>query len=147
MALTVISYGQGAMVAQSMSADEKRARIVEALRLDRKVIEDALWLAGLPLVHQDEHRIYLHAGLGPGVALAEQRVFDLLWIREPFLRSRRSFGKLVVHGHTPTGDDQPEVRSNRVGLDTCAYASGVLTGAVSDCRHVTAVTLLCTPAR
>ena len=85
-----------------MCADEERARIVEALRSDRQVVEDAVWLAGRPLVHEDEHRIYVHAGLRPGVALAEQRVFDLLWIREPFLRSRRSFGKLVVHGHTPT---------------------------------------------
>ena len=130
MTSTAISYGHGALVAEPMSADEKRARIVKALRSDRQVVDDALWLAGLPLVHQDEHRIFVHAGLRPGVALAEQRLFDLLWIREPFLRSRRSFGKLVVHGHTRTRDDQPEVRRNRVGLDTGAYASGVLTAAV-----------------
>lgn len=132
MASTAISYGYGAMVAQSMCADEKRARIVEALRSDQQVVEDACWLAGLPLVHEDEYRIFVHAGLRPGVALADQRVFDLLWIRESFLRSRRSLGKLFVHGHTPTKDDQPEVRSNRVGLDTGAYSSGVLTAAICD---------------
>ncbi len=130
MASTAISYGHVALVAQPMSADEKRVRIVEALRSDRQVIRDALWLAGLPLVHEDGHRIYLHAGLRPGVALNEQRVFDPLWIREPFLQSSRSFGKLVVHGHTPTGDNQPDVRCNRVGLDTGAYTSGVLTAAI-----------------
>ncbi len=130
MASTAISYNHGALVAQPMSADEKRIKIVEALRSDRQVIKDALWLAGLPLVHEDGHRIHVHAGLRLGVALNEQRVSDLLWIREPFLRSRRSFGKLVVHGHTPTGDNQPDVRSNLVGLDTGAYASGVLTAAI-----------------
>ena len=130
MASTAISYGYGALVGQSMCTDKRRASIVEALRSDRQAVEDALWLAGLPLVHQDEHRIFVHAGLRPSVALTDQRLFDLLWIREPFLRSRRSFGKLVVHGHTPTRDDQPEVRSKRVGLDTGAYSSGVLTTAI-----------------
>lgn len=71
MASTAISYGHGAPVAQTISADKKRARIVEALRSDRQTVEDALWLAELPLVHQDEHRIFVHAGLRPGVALVE----------------------------------------------------------------------------
>ncbi len=150
MASTAISYGHGALVAQTMSADEKRVRIVEALRSDRQAVDDALWLAGLPLVHQDEHRIFVHAGLRPGVELAEQRVFDLLWIREPFLRSRRSFGKIVVHGHTRTRDDQPEVRRNRVGLDTGAYASGVLTAAVFSQGETVPIAILrasCAPRR
>ena len=55
----------------------------------------------------------------------EQRERDLLWIREEFLESRANFGRVVVHGHTPT--DAPEVRHNRIGLDTGAYRSGRLT--------------------
>ena len=130
MASTAISYGFGALVARSMPGDEKRARIVEALRADGRAVEDALWLASLPLYYEDEYRIFVHAGLRPGVALDEQRVLDLLWIREPFLRSRQSYGKLVVHGHTPVKTDQPEVRSNRVGLDTAAWKTEMLTAAV-----------------
>ena len=67
----------------------------------------------------------VHAGVRPGVPLEDQAVHDLLWIREEFLRSDADFGAVVVHGHTPT----PRVvsRANRIGVDTGAYASNVLT--------------------
>ena len=132
MAPTARSYGHGDLLAQEIPADRKLAMIVEALRSDQQAVEDARWLASLPLIHQDDHRIYVHAGLRPGVPLAEQSIDDLLWIRGRFLRHRGSFGKLVVHGHTPTDDGKPEVRSNRVGLDTGACWTGVLTAAVFD---------------
>ena len=50
---------------------------------------------------------------------------DLLTIREPFLSSEAEHGKLVVHGHTPSV--APEIRPNRIGIDTAAYATGRLT--------------------
>jgi serine/threonine protein phosphatase 1 len=68
---------------------------------------------------------FCHAGVRPGVALTRQREEDLLWIREPFLSSERDFGAIVVHGHTPTAE--PEVRPNRIGIDTGAFFSGRLT--------------------
>lgn len=68
---------------------------------------------------------FCHAGVRPGVALGEQREEDLLWIREPFLSSHADFGKLIVHGHTPV--DEPEIRPNRINIDTGAYASNQLT--------------------
>jgi len=69
--------------------------------------------------------LFVHAGLRPGVALEEQKAADLRWIREDFLRHRASFGKMVVHGHS-ISDDIDE-RSNRIGIDTGAFASGKLT--------------------
>jgi serine/threonine protein phosphatase 1 len=68
---------------------------------------------------------FCHAGVRPGVALDRQDRDDLLNIREPFLSSEVEHGKLVVHGHTPFV--APEIRSNRIGIDTGAYATGRLT--------------------
>jgi serine/threonine protein phosphatase 1 len=68
---------------------------------------------------------FCHAGVRPGVALGEQRDEDLFWIREPFLSSGASFGRIVVHGHTPV--DEPQIRANRINIDTGAYATNQLT--------------------
>jgi serine/threonine protein phosphatase 1 len=68
---------------------------------------------------------FCHAGVRPGVALDRQNRDDLVNIREPFLSSAANYGKLVVHGHTPAL--APEIRANRIGIDTAAYATGRLT--------------------
>jgi len=68
---------------------------------------------------------FCHAGVRPGVPLDQQSRDDLLNIRGPFLSSEAEHGKLVVHGHTPSVD--PEIRPNRIGIDTGAYATGRLT--------------------
>jgi serine/threonine protein phosphatase 1 len=68
---------------------------------------------------------FVHAGVRPGVALAKQQEQDLLWIREDFLVSEQRFGKYIVHGHTPVR--APDIRPNRVNIDTGAYATGNLT--------------------
>ena len=68
---------------------------------------------------------FAHAGVKPGVPLAQQSEHDLLWIRDDFLLSEQDFGKVVVHGHTPVL--QPEFRPNRINIDTGAYATGRLT--------------------
>jgi serine/threonine protein phosphatase 1 len=69
--------------------------------------------------------LFVHAGVRPGVPLAEQREEDLLWIREEFLLSEQDFGQTVIHGHTPVTD--PDIRFNRINIDTGAYATGRLT--------------------
>ena len=68
---------------------------------------------------------FCHAGVRPGVPLEQQSEDDLLWIRDAFLASDTNFGKIVVHGHTPMAE--PEVRPNRIGIDTGAFATGRLT--------------------
>lgn len=67
---------------------------------------------------------FAHAGARPGVALERQDPKDLLWIREAFTGSPRRFNKIVVHGHTPAADVYIDER--RIGLDTGAYVTGVL---------------------
>ncbi len=69
--------------------------------------------------------LFVHAGIRPGVALEQQVSADLRWIREGFLDDASDHGVVVVHGHTIV--DTPEERPNRIGLDTGAYKSGVLT--------------------
>jgi Calcineurin-like phosphoesterase len=68
--------------------------------------------------------LFVHAGVRPGVPIAEQSENDLLWIRDDFLLSKADFGKFVVHGHTPVVE--PDLRSNRINIDTGAYATGRL---------------------
>jgi serine/threonine protein phosphatase 1 len=93
-------------------------------------------LAGLPAADRDwlsqlgeQVRIgdylFVHAGIRPGVPLADQQPVDLRWIRKPFLSSAADHGVVVVHGHTI----DPEVvwRPNRIGIDTGAFATGRLT--------------------
>jgi len=75
-----------------------------------------------------------HAGVRPGIPLSKQCRDDLLWIREPFLRSNIDFSKIIVHGHTPVW--QPEVLSNRINIDTGAYITGRLTCAVLEPNEV-----------
>jgi Calcineurin-like phosphoesterase len=68
---------------------------------------------------------FVHAGVRPGIPLAEQREEDLLWIRQDFLLYEKDFDKIIVHGHTPV--PQPDIRPNRINIDTGAYATGQLT--------------------
>lgn len=70
---------------------------------------------------------FVHAGVRPGVALEHQAERDLLWIRGEFLQATGPFGKVIVHGHTPM--EEPQITPHRLGLDTGAYATGVLTAA------------------
>ena len=69
--------------------------------------------------------LFVHAGIRPGVELESQSQRDLRWIRADFLNSRADHGFLVVHGHTI--DPQIAHRENRIGIDTGAYATGILT--------------------
>jgi serine/threonine protein phosphatase 1 len=78
---------------------------------------------------------FVHAGVRPGVPLAEQEERDLVWIRDEFLHSKQRFEKKIVHGHTPVR--RPDFNRNRINLDTKAYASGMLTAALFEGTSVT----------
>lgn len=73
------------------------------------------FLETLPLWHETDDLLFVHAGLRPGLPVAAQDPEDLLWIRSPFLETKRDFGKLVVHGHTAL--DYPQHFGNRIDLD------------------------------
>lgn len=69
---------------------------------------------------------FVHAGISPDAPLAAQSEDDLLWVREAFLEAPGPFEKIIVHGHT-WRTDQPVLLGHRIGLDTGAYETGVLT--------------------
>ena len=87
--------------------------------------EHLAFFRGLPLTARIGDFLFCHAGIRPGVPLDRQTPEDLRWIREEFLDDRRDHGVVVVHGHTPA--DAPEVRRNRINIDTGAFFSGRLT--------------------
>ncbi|HYF21937.1 MAG TPA: metallophosphoesterase [Caulobacteraceae bacterium] len=68
--------------------------------------------------------LFVHAGVRPGTPIERQEEADLLWIRAPFLEVERASDKVVVHGHTPS--EQVEMTPWRIGTDTGAYATGLL---------------------
>ncbi len=72
--------------------------------------------------------LLVHAGIRPGVPIDEQQPRDLRWIRQPFLSDAHDHGCMVIHGHTIS--DGVDRRANRIGIDTGAYRTGVLTAAV-----------------
>lgn len=92
------------------------------------------FLRNLPSRYELGGYLFVHAGVRPGVPLDEQNEHDLRWIRDEFLDSQADFGKRVVHGHCP--EEEPQVRPNRIGIDTGAYITGVLTAAVLEGSNV-----------
>ena len=78
---------------------------------------------------------FCHAGVNGRVSLDNQNDDDLLWIREQFLNNVKNYGKIIVHGHTPTWFQHnqnkkshlPIVRKNRICIDTGCYYGGLLT--------------------
>lgn len=101
--------------------------------------QDWAFLTGLVLHHTLDGYLFVHAGIRPGVGLAQQTEEDMLWIREEFLDWKRPFlpgqpDVAVVHGHTPKA--RPTVAKHRIGIDTGAVKGGPLTCAVLEGRTV-----------
>ena len=118
-AQTLASYG---IAADSLT--------VEGAALHRRALEaipaaHQQFLLGLPHLVRFGDYAFAHAGIRPGVPLAEQQVHDLIWLREPFLSDPRDHGPVVVHGHTPV--PAVDVRANRINIDTGAVFGGDLT--------------------
>ena len=90
------------------------------------------WMRSLPLTYDDGRRLFVHAGIDPRKPLDAQDEQDLIWIREPFLRDDRDHGRLIVHGHTPLEAAMPDLRLNRLNLDTGAVFGGPLSAAAFD---------------
>jgi serine/threonine protein phosphatase 1 len=119
------------------NAEYARARDELLSKLPAQHLE---FFRALPYYFSAGDYLFVHAGVRPGIALDRQSPEDLIWIREEFLASDRRLEKVVVHGHTPS--ERPIVRTNRIGLDTGAYATGCLTAAVFEgekCRFLSAL--------
>lgn len=106
---------------------------MESLRLALKaaVPESHLdFLTRLERHHTEGDYLFVHAGIRPGVPLEKQSERDLIWIREGFLDYEGDFGVMVVHGHSARS--KPDIRDNRIGIDTKSGYSGRLTALVLD---------------
>jgi serine/threonine protein phosphatase 1 len=118
---TVISYG-----VTPPRRDHAQSQREVATALDHSMPDShRRFLQSLTLSFTCGDFFFAHAGVRPGIPLQEQSQHDLLWIREDFLLHEEDFGKFVVHGHTPA--PEPDVRPNRINIDTGAYATGRLT--------------------
>ena len=120
---TLRSYGIDPADFVWLRPDGQLARLEEAVPVAHRA-----WIEATLFSVEVGDYFFCHAGARPGVPLEQQSQEDLIWIREPFLRSTHDFGKMVVHGHTPV--KAPEVRANGIDVDTKAYASGRLTALV-----------------
>jgi serine/threonine protein phosphatase 1 len=119
---TLTSYGVNPPDWQSGEDDWVRAcrELNLAMPIDHRA-----FLEQLELTAERGDYLCVHAGVRPSVPLAHQVEQDLLWIRDDFLRSQLRLDKVIVHGHTPS--EEAFVGDHRIGLDTGAYATSVLT--------------------
>jgi serine/threonine protein phosphatase 1 len=120
---TVTSYGAGDSRGREAPPDDLRARLNALVPSHHRA-----FLHGLATSHVEGDYAFVHAGVRPGVAFEDQDPQDLMWIRDTFLDSRADHGFVVVHGHSPAR--KVALRDNRIGIDTGACFTGVLTAAV-----------------
>jgi serine/threonine protein phosphatase 1 len=104
----------------------------EQLHKFKKILsrEHLEFFRGLKLSYTCGDFFFTHAGINPEKSFDEQEERDLIWIRDRFLDSRKDFGKIVVHGHTPVFS--PDIRKNRIGIDTGAVYGRSLTTVMLD---------------
>lgn len=120
---TLASYGLSSQLLYSNDSDAILAAMEQAIPQSHLDL-----LGRLPLTLRIGDYFFTHAGVRPGRPLDTQDARDLLWIREPFLSSATDFGAVVVHGHSISRT--VESHPNRIGIDTGAYATGILTAVV-----------------
>lgn len=112
---TMKSYGVDIADVLARGAD-----IDEILPLCRSAVPDSHldFLAGAEFSARIGDYLFVHAGIRPGVSLADQEPEDLMWIRRPFLDHDGAHPLFIIHGHSPV--ETPDIRANRIGIDTGA---------------------------
>lgn len=119
---TLISYGMPSM--QVFDENLKRDRWRQLV--DTWIPPEHLaWLDDLPVLIETPGYLFVHAGIVPGLPLAQQHDLDLVGFRDDFTEDFGELGKVVVHGHQVRRT--PLVTASRIGIDTGAYATGILT--------------------
>lgn len=102
----------------------------------KEYYSDVRWIRELPLYYEDEHFIYVHAGVDVNKPMEEQDPFTLLWIREEFIDAEKEYHKPVIFGHTPTlnfGKDVPMYTyANNIAVDTGCVFGGALSALIID---------------
>lgn len=85
------------------------------------------FLEALPLYYEDQHHIYVHAGLNPKYTnWREQPAYDFMYIKEEFHQSKPAIDKTVIFGHTRTVELHRSsdiwFGQGKIGIDGgCAY--------------------------
>lgn len=102
---------------------------------DKQFKKDVNWIRTLPLYHEDEHFVYVHAGIDTKKSMKKQDRFTLLWVREPFIYGSKEYHKQVIFGHTPTifiNEDYKPVQTytNNIAIDTGCVYGGRLTALI-----------------
>jgi serine/threonine protein phosphatase 1 len=118
---TLVSYGLKPSINPNAAEQTQLAEEL-AISMPKQHLE---FIESLDLSFSCGDFLFVHAGIRPGVPIRKQKEEDLLWIREEFLFCEDRFEKFVVHGHTPV--PTPDIRSNRINIDTGAFATGRLT--------------------
>tara|TARA_A100000172_G_scaffold11373_3_gene6088 strand:+ start:1146 stop:1865 length:720 start_codon:yes stop_codon:yes gene_type:complete len=103
--------------------------------------EHLAWLEGLPLTHEDEHRIFVHAGVPFDQPVTEAKPETLQWMLYPGDVDHSDAeihpdlchcsGKHIVHGHHQS-EAHPLLKAHRTNLDSFAWNSGRLAIGVFD---------------
>ena len=120
---TILSYGIDRKTFSSMTIEE----LFEAIKtLVPKA--DLDYVAAFEECIAAGDYLFVHAGIDPDLPISEQKRKDMLWIRDRFLNHQGPLEKVVVHGHTIF--DEVMDCGNRIGIDTGAFRSGVLTALV-----------------
>ena len=117
---TALSYGLSADEYEHADYQELETALSRLVPIEHR----AMLEAGEDMIVVGDY-LFVHAGIRPQASLDDQRTADLRWIRDTFLDHDRPLEKMVVHGHTIT--DTVETRPHRIGIDTGAFDSGVLT--------------------
>ncbi len=122
---TLESFGMRGVPAdratREAARDELRARMGA---------ETEAWLRALPPLWRSGNLIAVHAALDPALPLGEQEERSLVWGHPAFMRGVRSDGICVAHGHAVV--ERAHMKRGRIALDTCAYATGMLSYALID---------------
>lgn len=119
---TVVSYGVSPLVGAPTPERLERIRSDLAAAVPG---EHLSFLDGLPGSFSLCGYCFVHAGIRPGKPLAAQGDHEHMWAGQAFLQSKADHGAIIVHGHHITAN--ADIRPNRIGIDTGAYCSGMLT--------------------
>lgn len=102
---------------------------------EEQLKDDIKWIRMLPLYHEDNYFVYVHAGVDVNKPLEEQDKRTLLWTREPFIYAEKEYHKRVIFGHTPTINLIEEYNpvctiTNNIDIDTGCVYGGNLTALI-----------------
>lgn len=128
---TLLSYGFSAKHLVTLPLEDIFAQLPDVVSQDTRD-----YIAGFETMIRAGDYVFVHAGIDPSRPLNDQKRSDLLWIRERFLSHEGPLERVVVHGHTIFNNVMD--CGNRIGIDTGAFRSGVLTALVleADQRRV-----------